>query len=309
MNRFNNHQIAVAIPCYNEAGTIAKVVADFRRILPEAAVFVFDNNSSDESADLATGAGGTVVAVRPQGKGNVMRQIFDQTDADLLVVVDADDTYSPDDAPLLLQTMIDRGCDMVVGNRLSGGARAAFKKVNLLGNHLIAGVINLLFRTRQQDVLSGYRVFSRRFINRVALLTSGFETEVELTLRALEEKFVIFEVPVSYRIRSADSRSKLRPLRDGVRILITITMILRDVYPLRLYSLISLVFFASAFLAALLRLINYFGAQTLPNTVLVGLLLLFMPAGLITLGMGLILSAVNSRINELKQIMLRNKGR
>ncbi len=303
----NNLKIIVAIPCYNEAKTIAKVVHDFQRTLPQAKIIVFDNNSRDNSAEIAKNAGAQIEHVYKQGKGNVMREIFDKFDADLLVVVDGDDTYFANDAPVLIQTLIDNNCDMVVGNRLNKKSSPAFKRVNLIGNYLIASAINRLFGTKHQDVLSGFRIFGKRFINRVAVLTSEFEIEVELTLRALEEKLIIKEVPISYQPRPAESRTKLKPFRDGVRILITIAMILRDVYPLRLYGIISFFCFIFAFIAGILRLINYFGTITFPNTVLIGFLLIFIPAGMITLGIGLILSAVNTRFSEIKQILLRRK--
>lgn len=297
----------VAIPCFNEAGTIGKVVGDFRRVLPGAQVCVFDNNSTDQSAAIARKAGAKVALVRQQGKGNVMHEIFDQAECDQLIVVDGDDTYCAEDTPRLLQIMAESNCDMLVGNRLNPSTAASFKRLNLLGNHLIAAAINLLFGTDHHDVLSGYRVFSQRFIKRIAVLTSGFETEIELTLRALEEKLVIREAPIAYRPRPADSRSKLKPFRDGFRIMITVAIILRDIYPIRLYGLISLICLICALSAAVLRILNYFGTVTLPNPVLTGLLLIFIPLGVITFGTGLILSAVNTRFAEIKQIILRNK--
>jgi len=307
LNLIKDPKVLVAIPCFNEAKTIAQVVGDFKKFLPGANICVFDNNSTDRSADLARKSGAAVVPVPKRGKGNVMREIFDQAEADLILVVDGDNTYFAEEAPLLIKTLIENNYDMVVGDRLTNAVKSSFKKINLLGNHLIAAAINLIFGTNYRDVLSGYRVFSRRFIKRVALLTSEFEVEVELTLRALEENLAIKEVPISYRARPDVSRSKLKPFRDGISIMITIAMILRDVYPLRLYGLISLGCFTVALIAAILRFMNFFGTFTFPNTILTGLLLLFVPSGLITFAMGLILSAVNTRFSEIKQIILRNK--
>lgn len=307
MNNLNELKVIVAIPCFNEENTIADVVRDFCRVLPGANVCVYDNNSTDQSVINAINAGATVEKVRKQGKGNVMREIFDRAGADLIFVVDGDGTYCAEDAPVLIKTMHDRGCDMVVGNRLNAPAKQSFKTINLLGNYLIAATINWLFKTKYRDVLSGYRLFGKRFVDRVALLTPEFETEVELTLRALEEKLLIEEVPVSYRARKKNSRSKLKPFRDGVRIMLTIAMILRDIYPLRLYGLISIFCLLLALIAATLRFMNLFGIITLPNAVLTGLLFLLIPIGVFTFGMGLILSAVNTRFSEIKQIMLRKK--
>lgn len=297
----------VAIPCFNEAATIAKVVSDFKRVLPQASIAVFDNNSGDGSPELAQKAGAHLYNVPRQGKGHVMREIFDHFDDDLLLVVDGDDTYFADDAPLLIKSLIVNKKDMVVGNRLEKAGKGAFKKINLFGNYIIAAVINCLFGTKYRDILSGYRVFSRRFVKNVALLNSGFETEVELTLRALEERLEIEEVLVSYQARPAGVQSKLNWFRDGVRIIVTALMIMRDSQPVRLYGWISLLCFIVASLSAVLRLMNYFGALTLPNAFLAGLIFIFAPIGMITVSIALILSAINVRFAEIKQILRRNK--
>ena len=297
----------VAIPCFNEAATIAKVVNDFQRVLPQASICVFDNNSSDASGELAQKAGACVYHVFSQGKGNVMREIFDRFAADVLLVVDGDDTYFAADAPLLLKSLVDGKKDMVFGNRLKKAGKGAFKKVNLIGNHIIAAAINLLFGTKHKDILSGYRVFSRRFVKSVALLNAGFETEVELTLRALAEKLAVAEVPVAYQARPTGTQSKLSWFRDGFKIMVATLMIMRDSNPFRLYGWISFLCFIFAAVAALLRLLNYFEATTLPNTFLVGLILIFAPIGVITFAIALILSAINVRFAEIKQVIRRNK--
>lgn len=293
MVALNDSRLTVAIPCFNEAKTIVQVITDFKRVLPQAVICVFDNNSADSSAELARQAGATVYRVKRQGKGFVMQEIFDRVETDILVVVDGDNTYLAEDAPLLLETLAKNDSDMIVGNRLQGAAKNSFKPVNLAGNYIIAAAINWLFGTNYKDILSGYRVFGQRFIKRVALLTSEFETEIELTLRALEEKLDVEEVPVSYRARPAESLSKLRPFRDGFRIMVTAVLILRDAYPLRLYGSLSLICLAAALAAAFLRQATY--------------LLLFAPIGVILLGIGLTLSAVNTRLNEIKQIIRRHK--
>jgi glycosyltransferase involved in cell wall biosynthesis len=300
-------KIAVAIPCYNEEATITKVIRDFKRVLPEASIYVFNNNSTDKSAELAKAAGAVVYFVGRQGKGNVIRAIFDTIVADALIVVDGDDTYFAEEAPLLLAPILQGEADMVVGDRLKKARNETFVQLHRIGNYIIVKAINLIFGTSYEDILSGYRVFSRRFVQFVPLLAPGFETEAELTLQALEEGLKISEIPISYTKRLANSSSKLRPFRDGWRIMMTAAMLLRDHQPLRIYGFIGIVCFAIVLVAGLLRLMNYYGITTLPSTILTGIILLLTPISMLILGIGLMLSAVNTRLREIKQIMMRNK--
>ena len=233
-------RITVAIPCFNEAPTIAKVVSDFRAQLPEAEVVVFDNASTDESAARAQAAGARVVREKRRGKGFVMQAIAEGVDADACVIVDGDDTYFAEDVHELLRAVREDRADMVVGDRLQGASRSALTDLHRFGNRAILGMINLVFQTRFRDVLSGYRVLNRNFLRSVPLITGGFETETELTLQALEKGMVILEMPVRYRARPAGSVSKLSPFADGYRILITMAVLLRNHRPLYFFSLIAL---------------------------------------------------------------------
>ncbi len=300
-------KIAVAIPCYNEEATIAKVIKDFKRVLPQAVIYVFNNNSTDQSAEFAKAAGAVVSDVRKRGKGNVMRAILDAVAADAVIIVDGDDTYSAEEAPKLLEPILSGQADMVVGDRLKGRKDQSLSRLHHIGNRLIVKTINLTFGKSYEDILSGYRILSRRFVETVPLLTPGFETETELTLQALEEGFEVVEIPISYRSRPNHSPSKLKPFRDGWRIMMTAAMILRDHYPLRLYGFIALACLAIVVIASILRVMNYMGHTTLPNTFLTGMILLFTPTSIIVFGIGLMLSAINTRLRELKQIMMRNK--
>jgi hypothetical protein len=221
--------------------------------------------------------------------------------------VDGDDTYFAEDAPLLLAPVLNDDVDMVVGDRLKKADKKSLVYLHQIGNRLIVDTINYVFKTRFEDVLSGYRVFSRRFQENVPLITSGFETETELTLQALEAGMVVEEIPISYRSRPADSKSKLRPFQDGLRIMLTAAMLLRDHYPLRLYGFVSFCCFTISFIAAILRVLHYIGITTVPDTLLAGLILLFTPVGAIALGIGLTLSAVNTRLKEMKQIIKRSR--
>jgi glycosyltransferase involved in cell wall biosynthesis len=232
-------RVTVAIPCYNEATTIAKVVSDFRRELPEAEILVIDNASSDESAREAAHAGARVVREKRRGKGFVMQTILEAVETDVCVVVDGDDTYFAEDVHALLAPVLADRADMVVGDRLQQASSVALTDLHRFGNRAILAIINLAFRTSFRDVLSGFRVVNRAFMRSVPLITGGFETETELTLQALEKGMVVQELPIRYRARPAGSASKLSPFADGYRILITIAVLLRNHRPLYFFSVIA----------------------------------------------------------------------
>jgi glycosyltransferase involved in cell wall biosynthesis len=233
-------RVTVAIPCYNEAPTIAKVVSDFRAHLPAAEIVVFDNGSTDGSADKARAAGARVVREKRRGKGHVMQAILETVEGDACVIVDGDDTYYAEDVHALLAPVAEDRADLVVGDRLGQADSKALSDLHRFGNRVILAMINLVFRTSFRDVLSGYRVVNRNFIRTVPLITGGFETETELTLQALEKGMVIEEVPIRYRARPEGSHSKLSPFADGYRILITMAVLLRNHRPLYFFSLIAL---------------------------------------------------------------------
>jgi len=303
----NEPVIVVAIPCYNEAVTIEKVISDFREELPEVEILVFDNNSIDASMKIAEAAGAIVHSVRKQGKGYVLQAIFDVVSADALVLVDGDDTYDARDVHVLLEPVISDESDMVVGNRLPNARDENMRAHRHIGNRMIVRAINTMFGTRYQDILSGYRVFSRRFVQTVPLLTPGFETETEMTLQALEEGMIIDEIPIRYRSRPEDSHSKLNPIRDGYRIILTAAMLLRDHNPLRLFGLISLIFFILGIALVVLTLLTVSGRLQMNVQILLTGILLLLPMGALSFAIGLILNAVNTRFRQLKQIFQRNK--
>jgi glycosyltransferase involved in cell wall biosynthesis len=237
-------KIAVLVPCYNEAATIAKVVRDFRGVLPRAQIYVGDNNSSDGSGALAAEAGAYVVRILRQGKGAVVRQLFRTVEADLYVLVDADDTYPAEAVHELLEPIIAGRADMTVGDRRSGGyyAEENTRRWHEFGNQLVTGSVNLLFAAHLCDIMSGYRAFSRRFVKNFAVLNDGFELETALSLHALDRRFSIVELPIAYHDRPPGSSSKLSTYADGFRVLRTIVWVFKDCKPL--------IFFLSA--AALL---------------------------------------------------------
>ncbi|MGK7875790.1 MAG: glycosyltransferase [Xenococcaceae cyanobacterium] len=299
--------IAVAIPCYNEEITIAKVVRDFQAALPKSSIHVFDNNSTDGSAKLAKAAGATVHHVRKRGKGWVMQAIFNKLKADALIVVDGDDTYYAKEASRLLEPILRGEADMVVGNRRQKITSKSMRKLHQMGNYLIVKAINLMFDSAYQDILSGYRAFSRNFVESVPILTPGFETETELTLRALVEEMDVVEVPISYQSRPAGSYSKLQSFQDGYRIMLTSAILLRDLYPLRLFGMTSFICLSIVLMAGTLRFLIFIGIPTLSTSLLTGLILLFAPLSLLTFGIGIILNAINTRFREMNQLLRRTQ--
>jgi hypothetical protein len=235
--------IAVLIPCHNEALSIAKVVSDFRRVLPKAAIFVYDNNSSDDTAAVAAAAGAVVRAETLQGKGNVVRRMFADVQADIYVLVDGDDTYQASAAPEMIGLLVDNQLDMVNAVRVTE-IEAAYRPGHRFGNVMLTGMVRLIFGNRIRDMLSGYRVFSRRFVKSFPALASGFETETEFTVHALELNMPVGQVIAAYKDRPSGSASKLKTYSDGLRILRAIVMLVKETRPLP--------FFASAALALLL---------------------------------------------------------
>jgi glycosyltransferase involved in cell wall biosynthesis len=299
--------VAVAIPCYNEAITIEKVVGDFRNVLSGADVWVFDNNSTDSSAQIAANAGAIVHKVRKQGKGHVLQAIFEVISADAIVLVDGDDTYLAGEVHRLLNPILSGDADMVVGNRLHSASGESMRTHRQIGNRLIVWSINLMFGTKYQDILSGYRVFSRRFVESVPLLTPGFETETEMTLQALEDGMIIEELPISYRSRPADSHSKLNAFRDGYRIMLTAAILLRDHNPLRVFGLIALLLLFCVLGLLILVKLSINGYVHLNIAAMLAGVILLVTLSAFSFGLGLVLNAINTRFYQLKQIFHRNK--
>jgi glycosyltransferase involved in cell wall biosynthesis len=228
-------RIAVLIPCYNEAEAIAGVVRDFAAALPEATIYVYDNNSGDATRERAAQAGAVVRSETHQGKGNVVRRMFADIEAEVYVLVDGDGTYDAPSARSMVDLLLQNSLDMVNGARVATAA-TAFRPGHMFGNRLLTGTVAVIFGDRLKDMLSGYRVMSRRFIKSFPALASGFETETELTVHALELRLPVAEVQTPYRDRPAGSLSKLRTFRDGWRILRTIFFLVKEERPLQFFS-------------------------------------------------------------------------
>lgn len=235
-------KIAVLIPCYNEELTIEKVIKDFRRELPEADIYVYNNNSKDHSYEIAKKAGAIVRNEYKQGKGNVVRSMFEQVEADIYILVDGDDTYPAEAAEKLIEA-VRNGADMAVGDRLSNGTylKENKRKFHNLGNSLVRNAINVLFQVDLKDIMSGYRAYSKKFVKNFPILTKKFEIETEMTLHALDKNYRIAEVPIDYRDRPKGSVSKLNTISDGIKVVKTIATMFKDYKPLRFFSAVALI--------------------------------------------------------------------
>ncbi len=249
VDKMNQARVAVLIPCFNEAATIGKVVADFRKNLDDAVIYVYDNNSTDGTAEVAAAAGAVVRRETLQGKGHVVRRMFADIEADAYVLVDGDDTYDADTAPEMVSVLLDGQHDMVNGLRCEvQGERSigAYRRGHRIGNLVLSSVIRMMFGDRIRDTLSGYRVFSRRFVKTFPALASGFETETELTIHALDLMMPIVELPVCYCERRIGSVSKLRTYSDGLRILHTIVVLVKQERPLQFFTCAGILLMAVA---------------------------------------------------------------
>ena len=234
-------KLAILIPCYNEAVAIGQVVADFRDALPQADIFVYDNNSSDDTRQRAETAGAIVRQEPLQGKGHVVRRMFSDIEADCYILVDGDGTYDAAAAPEMVRALYDRQLDMVVGVRRHGSNDTAYRSGHEWGNQAFNALFSFCFSDMFTDILSGYRCFSRRFVKSFPSLSSGFEIETEISIHAYNLSLPVAEVETTYKSRPEGSHSKLNTLRDGLRILLTITKLYKDIMPLRFFSGISLV--------------------------------------------------------------------
>jgi glycosyltransferase involved in cell wall biosynthesis len=240
-----NARVAVLIPCYNEALTIRQVVADFRRALPDAQIYVYDNNSTDATSQVATAAGAIVRSEPMQGKGHVVRRMFSDIEADAYVMVDGDDTYDASPAPSMVELLLRDGLDIVLGRRVDTD-EAAYRAGHRFGNALLTGAISRLFGDRFKDILSGYRVFSRRFVKSFPVFAPEFEIETEITVHALTLRLPTHEIDTTYRSRPEGSTSKLRTYRDGFRIVLMIFNLLRGERPLLFFTMVSALFAAAS---------------------------------------------------------------
>ncbi len=294
-------RVAVLVPCYNEEAAIALVVRDFRAALPDAAIYVYDNNSKDKTAERARDAGAIVSSETRQGKGNVVRRMFADIEADIYVLVDGDDTYDAFVAPALVRKLVNENLDIVSGRRIATG-QAAYRAGHVLGNRLLTGLTAMMFRVKLGDLLTGYRVMSRRFVKSFPFTAEGFGIETELTVHAVRLLMPMVEVDTKYKERPAGSVSKLNTYRDGVRILLTITSLVREERPLIFFSGIFAMLAILSLLVGTPVVLEFVRTGYVPRLPTALLATALMILAFLSLASGLILDTVTRGRWELKRI-------
>lgn len=306
-------QIAVLIPCYNEAPTVQKVIADFRKALPDAVIYVYDNNSTDDTFVLAQEAGAIVRRESKQGKGNVLRTMFREIDAECYLLVDGDDTYPSEAASELCEAVLFQNCDMAVGDRLSSTYFTENKRAfHGFGNKLVRFLVNGLFQGNIVDIMSGYRALSYSFVKSFPLLSGGFEIETEMTIHALDKNLKTVSFPVQYRDRPEGSVSKLSTVEDGAKVLRLILRLFRSYRPLLFFGLIAMVLIAFAMFLILPILVEFHRTGLVPRFPTLFMAGFIGVSGLLSLGCGMILDAISSKERRefeyrLQQIEARKK--
>ncbi len=292
-------KIAVLIPCYNEELTIAGVIDQFRAELPEAKIYVFDNNSTDRTVDRAREKGALLLRERRQGKGYVVQSMFREINADIYVMVDGDGTYPASSVHALLEPVLNHDADMVVGSRLNPTSRSEFRLLNRLGNNMFLWLTRTIFHAHIEDMLSGYRVFNRSIVKQLPLLSGGFEIETELTIKALERGYRVIELPVDLASRPEGSHSKIRHVRDGITIVAMIFSLARDYKPLTVFGAIGSLLILGGLIPGLVVIMEFLQTgmvPRLPSAILaVGMVL----SGLLVGMVGMILHTVTRRFQEL----------
>jgi glycosyltransferase involved in cell wall biosynthesis len=294
-------RVAVLIPCYNEAEAIATVVRDFAAVLPEASIYVYDNNSTDETRSRASDAGAIVRTETFQGKGNVVRRMFSDVEAEVYVLVDGDGTYDASSARAMVDKLLQESLDMVNGARVPIDT-AAFRPGHVFGNRLLTRTVAMIFGDRIRDMLSGYRVMSRRFVKSFPALASGFETETELTVHALELRLPVSEIPTPYRDRQAGSHSKLHTFRDGFRILRTIFMLVKEERPMQFFTSIAAMLFIVAMILGWPLVTEFLETGLVPRFPTAILATGLMVLAFISFVAGLILDTVTLGRREMKRL-------
>jgi glycosyltransferase involved in cell wall biosynthesis len=303
----SGERIAVLVPCFNEAPTIGQVVADFKRQLPDATIYVYDNNSTDETARIAGGAGAVVRTEARQGKGFVVATMFSEIDADIYVMVDGDGTYPAERVHAIIAPIRSGLADMVVGNRLVDFGAGSFRNLHVFGNRLVVWAVNSIFGSRLADIMSGYRAFSRRFVGQLPIVSRGFEIETEMTLQALYRDLVITEVPVKYGERPQGSFSKLRTYSDGLRVLLKIIDIFKAYRPLLFFGVVGFLLATAGLVLGVIPVVGFLQTgrvDRFPTAILAtGLMVLAM----LSASVGLVLDGVNHRVKELAQLVLKSR--
>ena len=298
-------KIAVLIPCYNEAKTIAKVVSDYRAALPEADIYVYDNNSKDGTDEIARNAGAIVRYEYRQGKGNVIRTMFREIEADCYLMIDGDDTYPAENAREMVNLVLEKHVDMVVGDRLSATYFTENKRpFHNLGNRLVRGLVNTFFKGDVRDIMTGYRAFSYQFVKSFPVISQGFEIETEMTIHALDKNLSLKSIPVEYRDRPEDSVSKLNTYSDGFKVLKTIARLFKEYRPLRFFGILAALFGVVGLVMFLPVLIEFFATGLVPRFPTLIVSTVMMICALLLLVCGLVLDTVAKKHRQLFEINL-----
>ena len=298
-------RVAVLIPCYQEEPTVGKVVADFRRELPDAKIYVYDNNSTDRTAEQAAKAGAVVRKEKRQGKGYVVASMLEQIDADIYVMVDGDDTYHAPSVHHLIAPLLAEEADMVVASRLGASDDKSFRRFHQFGNQLVCWTINLIFRSNIRDIFSGYRAMTRDLAKSVPVVARGYDVETELTLQSLYRRFLIREITAPYGLRPQGSASKLRTLPDGIKVLLRMFLLFQSYKPLTFFGIAAIVAFLCALVSGytpVVEYIEYRYVYSVPRAVLAAAL---MTISLLSAAVGIILHSVNFRLLEVEKIVLK----
>ncbi len=294
-------RVAVLIPCFNEAAAIGDVVSGFRSALPDAEIFVYDNNSTDRTREIASQAGAIVREETQQGKGYVVRRMFADVEADIYVLVDGDGTYDASPAPALVQKLLSGGLDLINVSR-GGDSAIAHRRGHRFGNRLLSGIVASIFGDRFSDMLSGYKIFSRRFVKSFPALSSGFEIETELTIHALELSMPMAEESAVYSERVEGSESKLNTIRDGIRILRTIAVLVKEERPLKFFALVAAVFAAAAGILIWPVMMTFLETGLVPRLPTAVLSMGLMILAALSFTAGLILDTVTRGRREVKRM-------
>lgn len=297
--------IAILIPCYNESQTIEKVIREYREVLPEADIYVYDNNSTDGTDEIARAAGAIVRYEYRQGKGNVVRSMFRDIDADCYLMIDGDDTYPAENARQMVELVLDKGVDMVIGDRLSSTYFTENKRpFHNSGNRVVRWLINKLFRNDVRDIMTGYRAFSRLFVKTFPVLSKGFEIETELTIHAVDKNFLLEEIPVTYRDRPEGSESKLNTFSDGVKVLGTIASLFREYKPFRFFTAVAVLLWIIAAGFFLPVFVDYLHTGLVPKFPTVIVCGVVATVGMLMWICGIILEVMVKKHRQLYELML-----
>ena len=303
----NENKIAILIPCYNESKTIEKVVKDYKRALPEADIYVYDNNSSDGTDKIAKKAGAIVKYEHRQGKGNVIRTMFKEIDADCYLMIDGDDTYPAENAREMCDYVLNDNVDMVIGDRLSSTYFEENKRpFHNTGNKLVRGLINSLFKSNVRDIMTGYRAFSYDFVKTFPVLSKGFEIETEMTIHALDKNMQLKEIPIEYRDRPEGSVSKLNTFSDGFKVLKTIGRLFKEYKPTIFFGLIGLLFLIISLCFGVPVFVDYFKTglvERFPTLIFSGFMLMI---SILSFVCGIILEVVVKKHRQLFELILIN---